>query len=67
MTSNQRHAQIVDLTEARGFISVKELADCCQVSEVTIRRDLEQLDRQGRLHRTYGGASAVRPSRGVVA
>ena len=60
MTSNQRHAQIVDLTEARGFISVKELADCCQVSEVTIRRDLEQLDRQGRLHRTYGGASAVR-------
>ena len=60
MTSNQRHAQIVDLTEAHGFISVKELADCCQVSEVTIRRDLEQLDRQGRLHRTYGGASAVR-------
>ena len=60
MTSIQRHAQIVDLTEARGFISVKELADCCQVSEVTIRRDLEQLDRQGRLHRTYGGASAVR-------
>ena len=61
MTSNQRHAQIVDLTEARGFISVKELATCCQVSEVTIRRDLEQLDRQGRLRRTYGGASAVRP------
>jgi len=61
MTSIQRHAQIVDLTEARGFISVKELADCCQVSEVTIRRDLEQLDRQGRLHRTYGGASAIRP------
>ena len=60
MTSIQRHAQIVVLTEARGFISVKELADCCQVSEVTIRRDLEQLDRDGRLRRTYGGAYAAR-------
>ncbi len=67
MTSIQRHAQIVDLTEARGFISVKELADCCQVSEVTIRRDLEQLDRQGRLHRTYGGAFRRPAPRGVAA
>ena len=60
MTSIQRHLQIVDLTEARGFISVKELADCCTVSEVTVRRDLEQLDRAGRLRRTYGGAYAAR-------
>jgi DeoR/GlpR family transcriptional regulator of sugar metabolism len=60
MTSIQRHAQIVALTEARGFISVKELADSCGVSEVTIRRDLEQLDHQGRLRRTYGGAFAIR-------
>ena len=62
MTSIQRHVQIVALTEARGFVSVKELADRCQVSEVTIRRDLEQLDRDGRLRRTYGGAFPVRPS-----
>ncbi len=61
MTSNQRQAEIVALTEARGFISVKEIADRCQVSEVTIRRDLEQLDRAGQVRRTYGGAVAIRP------
>jgi DeoR/GlpR family transcriptional regulator of sugar metabolism len=58
MLSNQRHNEIVTLTEARGFISVKDLADQCKVSEVTIRRDLEQLDRDGRLRRAFGGALA---------
>ncbi len=60
MPSSERHDQIVSQVEARGFLPVRELAESCQVSEVTIRRDLEQLDRAGRLRRTYGGAFAVR-------
>ena len=60
MSSGQRHAQIMALAEARGFVSVRDLADDCKVSEVTIRRDLEVLDRDGRLRRTFGGAYAVR-------
>lgn len=60
MPSNTRLAEIVSQIEAHGFLSVKDLADLCRVSEVTIRRDLDQLDREGRLRRTYGGAFAIR-------
>jgi DeoR/GlpR family transcriptional regulator of sugar metabolism len=51
--------QIVQLVDNRGFLSVGELSDLLQVSEMTIRRDLEQLDGQGRLKRTYGGAVSI--------
>lgn len=61
MPSNDRLDRIVSQVEARGFLPVKELAELCQVSEVTVRRDLEQLERAGRLRRTYGGALATSP------
>ena len=60
MSSTERLNQIISWVEARGFLSVRDLAELCQVSEVTVRRDLESLDRDGRLRRTYGGAYAVR-------
>lgn len=40
-----------------GVASVRELAERLQVSESTIRRDLIELDRNGELVRTYGGAA----------
>lgn len=40
-----------------GVASVRELAERLQVSESTIRRDLIELDRNGELLRTYGGAA----------
>ncbi|MBO4255618.1 DeoR/GlpR family DNA-binding transcription regulator [Streptomyces griseorubiginosus] len=57
MTSSKRHARIVDSLRATGVASVRELAERLQVSESTIRRDLKQLDRNGELVRTYGGAA----------
>ncbi len=58
----ERLEQISQLVDERGFLSVAELSDLLQVSEMTIRRDLEQLDRQKRLQRTYGGAASLRAS-----
>ena len=56
MPARERKEQIVSLINERGFVSVKELSDLCGVSEMTIRRDLQQLDEEKRLRRTYGGA-----------
>ncbi|MGY6026504.1 DeoR/GlpR family DNA-binding transcription regulator [Streptomyces spinosirectus] len=57
MTSRKRHAKIVESLRTTGVASVRELAERLQVSESTIRRDLVELDRNGELLRTYGGAA----------
>jgi DeoR family fructose operon transcriptional repressor len=60
MPTSERLDHIITLVEERGFISVGELSQLCDVSEMTIRRDLALLDEQKRLHRTYGGAASIR-------
>jgi DeoR/GlpR family transcriptional regulator of sugar metabolism len=52
--------QIVAMIDERGFLSVTDLSRLCNVSEMTIRRDLEQLDLLKRVQRTYGGAISLR-------
>ncbi len=61
MKTNLRLDHIISLVEKNGFLSVNELSQLCGVSEMTIRRDLEQLDSQKRIKRTYGGAASFRP------
>jgi DeoR/GlpR family transcriptional regulator of sugar metabolism len=60
MKSKPRLEQIISLIDERGFLTVAELSGLCEVSEMTIRRDLEQLDTEGRIRRTYGGAVSLR-------
>ena len=54
-TSETRRGRLRDLVRARGFAALGELAATLQVSESTIRRDLEQLEREGTARRTHGG------------
>ncbi|MBN2309862.1 MAG: DeoR/GlpR transcriptional regulator [Candidatus Hydrogenedentes bacterium] len=61
---NPRHAQIVEALAERGEASVRDLAARFGVAEMTIRRDLAELQREGRLQRTHGGAVLSRA--GVV-
>jgi DeoR/GlpR family transcriptional regulator of sugar metabolism len=58
--TNLRLEHIIALVDNKGFLSVNELSQLCGVSEMTIRRDLEQLDAQKRIQRTYGGAASYR-------
>lgn len=60
MKANSRHDQIVSLLDEHSFLTVSELSRLCDVSEMTIRRDLEQLHAQKRIQRTYGGALSLR-------
>jgi DeoR/GlpR family transcriptional regulator of sugar metabolism len=53
-----RRSKIAELVRQQGAARVGELADEFQVSEVTIRNDLDQLEKDGRLVRDRGGAIA---------
>lgn len=44
------------MVRAQGAVKVSVLSQLFDVSEITIRRDLEHLDRDGVLERTHGGA-----------
>lgn len=58
MFSDERKMKILHLLETKQSVSVPELANGLQVSESTIRRDLQDLEEQGQLKRTHGGAVA---------
>lgn len=55
----ERQRQLVELLCAEKVMSIQKLADHFQVSIVTIRRDLEQLSKEGLIKRIYGGAAIV--------
>src|SRR5674476_590298 len=50
-----RQDRIITAMQCTGAVSVRELAEALDVSEATIRRDLQTLDANGELSRTYGG------------
>jgi DeoR family transcriptional regulator, glycerol-3-phosphate regulon repressor len=51
-----RHERILSLLESRGFVSIGSLAKSFEVSEQTVRRDLNDLERRGLVTRYHGGA-----------
>ncbi|MDT7666954.1 MAG: hypothetical protein QOD04_6510, partial [Pseudonocardiales bacterium] len=60
MQAEERQQTILQLLDARGQITIADLSDRFSVSEMTIRRDLAQLEGEGLLRRTHGGAARTR-------
>ncbi|HVD03886.1 MAG TPA: DeoR/GlpR family DNA-binding transcription regulator [Candidatus Dormibacteraeota bacterium] len=56
----ERHLSILSILEREGRAEVRQLSQLLGVSEVTIRRDLRELDRQGVLVNVRGGALVSR-------
>jgi len=56
MLARQRQDRIVDEVRRRGGVRVSDLTTLLDVSDMTVRRDLEELDRRGLLHKVHGGA-----------
>lgn len=56
MLGLERRQKIMDLLHRDNKVYVSELARQFNVTEETIRRDLEKLEKQELLHRSYGGA-----------
>ena len=57
MLAEERFAQILALMAEKRTATVQELCEALNASESTIRRDLTELARQGRLNKVHGGAT----------
>lgn len=59
----ERRSKILAYIAGKGKVKVEDLSKEFGVSEVTIRRDLASLDREGLIERTHGGAVPNHKSR----
>ncbi|MEI5010365.1 DeoR/GlpR family DNA-binding transcription regulator [Streptomyces sp. PmtA] len=59
LLAEQRRALILDEVRRRGGVRVNELTRRLNVSDMTVRRDLDALARQGVLEKVHGGAVPV--------
>lgn len=59
MLTEERKKWILNRVNEQTSVSVAELSDSLQVSEVTVRKLLNQLDEEGYLKRTRGGAISM--------
>ncbi|GAB1817686.1 DeoR/GlpR family DNA-binding transcription regulator [Herbidospora sp. RD11066] len=63
LDADTRRERIVSMVLEHEFVRVTDLAEIFGVTSVTIRADLELLDRQGALRRVRGGAIPAKPGR----
>lgn len=55
----ERHEKILSELEKNSIITVSEMAEMLSVSDMTIRRDINELAEQNKLVKLYGGAKKV--------
>ncbi len=60
-----RRVKLRELIREHGFVSIPDLKDAMDVSESTIRRDLEALEDLGEAKRTHGGVFSTGPTTAV--
>jgi len=58
INSEIRRSEIIDQIEKKGSVGISELANNYKVSEMTIRRDLIELEKKSIIRRVHGGAVA---------
>lgn len=56
MLAQQRKEYIIEMIQKNNVVKVTTLSEILKISEVTIRRDLKELEEAGLLRRTHGGA-----------
>jgi DeoR family transcriptional regulator, fructose operon transcriptional repressor len=61
-SAEERRSKLLEIVRSRGFASLLDLAGVLQVSESTVRRDLEILEETGAIQRTHGGVFYTGPS-----
>jgi len=61
----KRIRNVVNLLGQKAELSVKEIAEMLHVSDMTVRRDLNELENRGILRRTHGGAALLDPGASV--
>lgn len=62
MLAVQRRARIQETLERDGTVRVSDLVEMLGVSSMTVRRDLDIMQREGRLEKVHGGATVREPA-----
>ena len=56
MLIDERRQHILELVQKQGRVLVGDLSRSLQISQITIRKDLDYLQLRGLIHRSHGGA-----------
>ena len=59
MLSTERKLYLLQKVEREGTIHVRDVAKQLNISETTIRRDLMELEQEGKVRRVHGGAVGI--------
>lgn len=62
MLKNERQNEILQILKQKGFVKVRDLCENLYASESSIRRDLSELEKQGFIKRSHGGAENISSS-----
>lgn len=60
MLKEERLNSIETLVDQKGIVRVQDIVSLLNVSDMTVRRDLTELEKDGRLKRIHGGAQSVK-------
>ncbi|MBO6158741.1 MAG: DeoR/GlpR transcriptional regulator [Firmicutes bacterium] len=59
MIASERRRYILQALSQRGIVSLKDMASEMGTAEITARRDIEKLEKEGKLRRVQGGAASL--------
>ncbi|WP_305791202.1 DeoR/GlpR family transcriptional regulator [Desulfatitalea tepidiphila] len=66
MNLGDRHAQIKQIVQTKGFVTIEQLAREFGVTPQTIRRDINVLSKSGAIQRFHGGAGIASSTENVA-
>ena len=66
MYQNEREIEILKVLAEENYVTVKSLSDRLFTSQSSIRRDLQTLEGQGLIRRSYGGAELSKSASGIL-
>ena len=59
MIKEERKNQILEMANSHEIISIDDIAEALDVSKATVRRDIDELAREGTVEKTRGGIMSV--------
>lgn len=59
MIKEERHELILELVSTNNFVKVSDIQKQLNVTDMTVRRDLQELEDKGKLLRVHGGAKSI--------
>lgn len=66
MTPIERNQKIIEYLNVHKMADIVTLSELLNVSEMTVRRDLDQLEKENVLFRTHGGARLITPGTRLI-